>query len=89
MLESGSTKLLLGRVLALATALDGDAKRLFLLTFQHQGYETEQTAIGDIFGTFVTRNEVIWLEELLSASGRSVPSLTARSRTVLCAIFSQ
>ncbi len=89
MLKNGAAKLPLDRVLALATALDCDPKRLFLLAIQQAGYETEQTAIADIFGTVVTRNEVIWLEELRDASGRSDPSLTSRSRAALRGIFSK
>ena len=89
MLKNGAAKLPLDRVLALATALDCDPKRLFLLAFRQRGYETEQTAIADIFGTVVTRNEVIWLEELRDASGRSDPSLTSRSRAALRGIFSK
>jgi hypothetical protein len=89
MLKSGATKLPLDRVLALAKALECDPKRLFLLAFRQRGYETEQTAIADIFGTVVTRNEVIWLEELRDASGRSDPSLTSRSRAALRGIFSK
>lgn len=89
MLKNGAAKLPLDRVLALATALECDPKRLFLLALQQQGYETEQTAIADIFGTVVTRNEVIWLEELRDASGRSDPSLTSRSRAALRGIFSK
>ncbi|UTH48798.1 helix-turn-helix transcriptional regulator [Loktanella salsilacus] len=89
MIKSGTTKLPLDRVLALANALECDPKRLFLLAFQQRGNETEKTAIADIFGTVVTRNEVIWLEELRDASGRIDPSLTSRSRTALRGIFSK
>ncbi|MFZ3585042.1 XRE family transcriptional regulator [Loktanella sp. DJP18] len=89
MLKSGATKLPLDRVLALATAMECDPRRLFLLALQQQGYETEQAAIAQIFGTIVTANEMIWLEELRDASGRSDPSLTTRSRTALRAIFSK
>lgn len=89
MLKNGAAKLPLDRVLALAAALECDPKRLFRLAFEQQGYETEQTAIADIFGTVVTRNEVIWLEELRDASGRSDPSLTSRSRAALRGIFSK
>ena len=45
------------------------------------------TAIEDIFGTIVTRNEVAWLEEIRDASGHSDPSLTNRSRSAIRAIF--
>ncbi len=89
MLKSGATKLPLDRVLALAKALECDPKRLFLLALQQRGNETEKTAITDIFGTVVTRNEVIWLEELRDASGRSDPSLPSRSRAALRGIFSK
>jgi len=89
MLKNGAAKLPLDRVLALATALDCDPKRLFLFALQQRGNETEKTAIADIFGTVVTRNEVIWLEELRDASGRSDPSLTSRSRAALRGIFSK
>lgn len=41
MLKNGAAKLPLDRVLALATALDCDPKRLFLLALQQQDYETE------------------------------------------------
>jgi transcriptional regulator with XRE-family HTH domain len=89
MLKSGATKLPLDRVLALAKALECDPKRLFLLALQQRGNETEKTAIADIFGTVVTRNEVIWLDELRDASGRIDPSLTSRSRAALRGIFSK
>jgi transcriptional regulator with XRE-family HTH domain len=89
MLKNGAAKLPLDRVLALAAALDCDPKRLFLLALQQRGNETEKTAIADIFGTVVTRNEVIWLKELRDASGRSDPSLTSRSRAALRGIFSK
>lgn len=89
MLKNGAAKLPLDRVLSLATAMECDPRRLFLLALQQQGYETEQAAIAQIFGTVVTANEMIWLEELRDASGRSDPSLTTRSRTALRAIFSK
>jgi hypothetical protein len=89
MLKNGAAKLPLDRVLSLAAALKCDPRHLFLFELQQQGYETEQAAIADIFGTVVTRNEVIWLEELRNASGRSDPSLTSRSRAALRGIFSK
>ncbi len=89
MLKSGAAKLPLDRVLALANALECDPRRLFLLALRQQGLETERDALDQIFGTVVTRNEVVWLEELRDASGRTDPTLTARSRTALRAIFSK
>lgn len=89
MLKSGATKLPLDRVLALAKALECDPRRLFLLAIQQQGYETEQAAIAQIFGTVVTENEAKWIEEIRDASGHTDPNLTARSRTALRSIFSK
>ena len=89
MLKSGATKLPLDRVLALAKALECDPRRLFLLAIRQQGYETEEAAIAQIFGTIVTTNEAIWIEEIRDASGNTDPNLTARSRSALRAIFSK
>ena len=89
MLKSGATKLPLDRVLALAKALECDPRRLFLLAIQQQGYETEQAAIAQIFGTIVTENEAKWIQEIRDASGHTDPNITARSRTALRAIFSK
>lgn len=41
----------------------------------------------EIFGTAVTKNEVVWLEEIRGASGNSDPSLTSRSRSAIRGIF--
>ena len=89
MLKSGATKLPLDRVLALAKALECDPRHLFLLAIRQQGYETEEAAIAQIFGTIVTTNEAIWIEEIRDASGNTDPNLTTRSRSALRAIFSK
>jgi hypothetical protein len=87
MIKSGATKLPLDRVPALATALDADPARLFLLALEQSEGWTLGTAIEEVFGTVVTRNEVAWLKELRSASDGADPSLTTRSRVAFRAIF--
>ncbi len=87
LLKSGRTKMPLDRVPALAKALDCDARRLFLLALQQGGNETTLSAVEEIFGTVVTRNELDWIEEIRDASGNGDPRLTARSRTALRGIF--
>lgn len=87
MIKNGVTKLPLDRVPGLAKALDCDVRRLFLLTLGQDGGSTTEATIQEIFGTVVTRNEVAWLTELRDASDHMDPSLTARARTALRAIF--
>ena len=87
MIKSGATRMPLDRVPALADALDIDPARLFLLTLEQSEGWTLSTAIEQIFGTVVTKNEVAWLKELRSASGGTDPTLTTRSRIALRAIF--
>ncbi|WP_206052350.1 helix-turn-helix transcriptional regulator [Nioella ostreopsis] len=87
LLKSGRTKMPLDRVPALAKALDCDPRRLFLLALQQGGNETTLSAVEEIFGTVVTRNELDWIEEIRNASGNGDPRLTARTRTALRGIF--
>lgn len=87
MLRSGSTKLALDRVPALAIALDCDPARLLRLALgQAVGY-TAANAIVEIMGTPISANERAWIDEIRSASEDSDPRLTARSRTTLRGIF--
>lgn len=87
MLKSGATKMPLDRVSALARALDCDPRYLFLLTLEQAGNETTQTAIEEIFGTIVSKNEAVWLNEIREASGHTDPTLTARARSAIRGIF--
>jgi transcriptional regulator with XRE-family HTH domain len=87
MIKSGTSKLPIDRVAALAKALDCDPKLLFRLAFEQQGQETTALTIAEIFGAIVTRNEAIWLHEIRDASGNSDPGMTTRSRAALRAIF--
>jgi hypothetical protein len=87
MLKSGAIKLPLDRVLAMAAALECDPRRLFILSLGQKGYETQKTAVEDIFRAIVTKNEGKWLMEIRDASGGTDPVLTARSRVALRGIF--
>ena len=87
MIKNGSTKLPLDRVPSVAKALECDPKLLFKLALEQSGGAMTAVAVEAIFGTIVTRNEVVWLEEIRDASGHSDPNLTSRSRTALRAVF--
>lgn len=87
MLKAGKSKLPLDRVPALAAALDCDPSRLFRMAVAQSSYKTTITVIDEIFGTIVSKNEVIWLNELREASENKDPALTTRARTTLRGIF--
>ncbi len=87
MIKSGKTKLPLDRVPALAKALDCDPSRLFQMAIAQSGNETTTSAITEIFGTIVTRNEVGWLEAIREASGNTDPTITVRARAAVFGIF--
>ena len=87
MIKNGSTKLPLDRVPSVAKALNCDPTLLFKLALEQSGGATTAVAVEAIFGTIVTRNEVVWLEEIRDASGHSDPNLTARARSALRAVF--
>lgn len=88
MIKSGSARLPLDRVPALAKALDVDAAYLFMLTLE-QHDPTLARVVKDIFGTPVTKNEVAWLEEVRDASGHTDPTLTTKARKAIRGIFGQ
>lgn len=87
MIKSGATKLPLDRVPSLAKALECDPKLLFRLALEQMGGAMTALAIDEVFGTIVTRNEVVWLQEIRDASGQTDPNLTARTRSVLRTMF--
>lgn len=87
MLKNGDTKLPIDRVPSMAKALDADPAYLLRLTLEQAMGETAARAVGEIFGSPVTANERVWLEEIRDASGDADPRLTARSRSALRAIF--
>ena len=87
MFKNGASKLPLDRVPGLAKALECDPVRLFQLALEQLGGNTTETAIRQIFGTTVTKNETAWLEEIREASGHSDPSLTTKGRTAIWGVF--
>lgn len=87
MLKNGATKMPLDRVPALARALDDDPVLIFKLSLEQVGGSMTATAIKEIFGTLVTRNEAVWLRELREASDHADPRLTTRNRSAMRAIF--
>ncbi|MFN3547146.1 MAG: XRE family transcriptional regulator [Mesorhizobium sp.] len=87
MLKTGTTKVPIDRVPALAKALECDVRFLFMLALEQLGGSMTASAINEIVGTIVTENEVVWLKELRDASDGSDPRLTQRARTALRAIF--
>lgn len=89
MLKSGKSKIPLDRVSALSKALEVDPRLLFKMAIEQSSYETTSKVIDEIFGTIVSRNEVIWLEALRDASDHKDPALTARSRITLRGIFNK
>lgn len=87
MLKNGTSKVTLDRVPALATALEADPRLLFRLAMEQEMGGTAARAIDEIFGTFVTRNEVASLEALCEASDHTDPTLTSRAKSTLRGIF--
>lgn len=78
MIKSGTSRMPLDRVPALAKALDVDPALLLKLAVEQQD-SALGIAIDQIFGTTVTRNELAWLEAIREASGHSNPHLTAKA----------
>ncbi|MBZ9916589.1 MULTISPECIES: helix-turn-helix domain-containing protein [unclassified Mesorhizobium] len=87
MIKSGTAKLPLDRVAALAKALECDPVMLFMLAIEQLGGDTTDLAVRQIFGTLVSENEVAWLEEIRRASDQSNPSLTSKARSTIRGIF--
>jgi transcriptional regulator with XRE-family HTH domain len=87
MIRNGSTMLALDRVPAMSKALDCDPRRLFMLTLEQRWGSTTSNVIEEIFGTIVSQNEVVWIEELRDASKHTDPTLTTRYRTALRTMF--
>jgi hypothetical protein len=88
MIKVGSSKLPLDRVPALARALEADPAHLFMLAIE-QHDPTLARLVKDIFGTPVTKNEVVWLEEIREASGHTDPTLTTKARKAIRGVFGQ
>lgn len=87
MFKNGSSKLPLDRVPGMAKALECDPAFLFKLALEQLGGDTTASVIDQIFGTIVTSNEVIWLNEIRDASNNSDPNLTTKARATIRGIF--
>ena len=87
LIKTGSTRLPLDRVPALAHALDVDPARLFQLALEQWIGSAAARTFEIIYGTVVTRNEIGWIEELRAASRGSDPAITTRARSAIRAIF--
>lgn len=87
MIKSGSTRLPLDRVPALADALTVDPARLLQLALEQWAGSGAARAFEKIFDTVVTRNEIGWLETIREASSNLDPVITSRSRSAIRAIF--
>jgi transcriptional regulator with XRE-family HTH domain len=87
MIKSGSARLPIDRVPALARALEVDPRRLLQLAVEQWVGMTAARTFDEVFGTIVTLNEIAWLKEIRDASGNSDPALTTRARSTLRSIF--
>jgi transcriptional regulator with XRE-family HTH domain len=87
MIRSGSTKLPLDRVPALAKALECDPALLMRLALDQAVGSTPAAALIEILGTPISANERGWIEEIRNASDDSDPRITVRSRSALRSIF--
>lgn len=89
MIKDGTSKVALDRIPALAKALECDARLLFRMALNQEGNETFATAVEEIFGTIISKNEAAWLAELRNASDETDPSLTSRGRAALRSVFNK
>ena len=80
MIKKGATKLPIDRVPALAKALESDPALLLRLALEQSEGSTAATAIFEIIGQPVTKNEMAWINEVREASGDADPRLTSRDR---------
>lgn len=87
MLKSGSSKLPLDRVPALARALECDPALLMRLALESAAGSTTAAALIGIVGEPITAHERAWLDEIRDASGNSDPRLTNRAKAALRAVF--
>lgn len=87
MIKLGSAKLPIDRVPKLAVALETDPAWLLHLTMEQIHGDTTAAALKEIFGTVVSRNEVVWLNEIREASGHINPTMTSKARSAIRGIF--
>jgi hypothetical protein len=87
MLKTGTSKLALDRVPALAAALECDPALLMRLALEQAVGSTAALALQEILGTPVSANERLWLAEIRDASGHIDPRPTARARAAIRGLF--
>ena len=87
MIKQGATKLPLDRVPALAKALECDPSLLLRLALEQSEGSTAATAIYEIIGQPITKNEMAWITEIRAASGDTDPRLTSRASAAIRAVF--
>ena len=87
MIKQGATKLPVDRVPALATALDCDPALLLRLALEQSEGSTVATAIYEIIGQPLTKDEMAWIKEIRDASGDTDPRLTSRAAAVIRGVF--
>ena len=87
LIKSGSARLPLDRVPALAQALNVDPARLLFLALEQSAGSAAARVFEKIFSTAVTSNEHGWITELREASGNSDPAITTRARAALRGLF--
>ena len=83
MLKSGSNKVRLDRVPALAMALDCVPAWLLHLALEQTEGDTAARAIVEILGAPVTKNEMGWIMAIREASGDTDPRLATRGRAAI------
>ncbi|MDQ6436612.1 helix-turn-helix transcriptional regulator [Mesorhizobium sp. LHD-90] len=86
MIKSGTSRLPLDRVPALAKSLECDPARLFVLALEQQD-NALAVVVREILRIAVSANEAAWIEELRDASDHSDPTLTTKARRSLRAVF--
>lgn len=87
MLKSGASKVPLDRVPDLARALDVDPALLMRLAIEQALGVAQARAVIDVFGNPVTENELLWIDELRTASDDTDPRPTAKGRSTLRSLF--
>ncbi len=87
MIKKGSTKLPIDRVPALAAALECDLALLVRLALEQSEGSTAATAIYEIIGQPITKNEMMWITEIREASGDTDPRLTSQAGAAIRRLF--
>ena len=87
MIKKGASKLPIDRVPALAEALECDPALLLRFALEQSAGKTAATAIYEVIGQPITKNEMTWIMEIRDASGNTDPRVTSRASAALRGIF--